>query len=63
MQPDSALSINAVEAYPMDSFSADNVRNAIAEAQKGVSNANEKEAAEAKIEVEVCAISRHGLRL
>lgn len=55
MQPGSAMSINAVEAYSMDSFSADNVRSALAEAQKGASSANEKEAAEAKIEIEVCA--------
>lgn len=55
VQPNSSLSINAVEAYPMEAFSADNVRNAITEAQKGASSSNEQEAAEAKIELEVCA--------
>lgn len=53
MQPNSNLSINAVEAYPMESFSAENVSSALAEAQKGASSATEHEAAEAKIEVEV----------
>ncbi|KAL2112684.1 hypothetical protein VUR80DRAFT_6840 [Thermomyces stellatus] len=53
VQPNSSLSINAVEAYPMEAFSADNVRNAITEAQKGASSSNEQEAAEAKIELEV----------
>ena len=38
----------------MEDFSADNVRNAIAEVQKATSSANEQEAAEAKIELEVC---------
>ena len=55
MQPDSVMSINAVEAYTMDSFSADNVRNAITEAQKAANSSSEFDAAEAKIELEVCA--------
>lgn len=53
VQPNSALSINAVEAYPMSDFSAEAVRDAIADAQKGASSATEHEAAEAKIELEV----------
>lgn len=54
VQPNSVLSINAVEAYPMADFSAEAVREAIADAQKGASSATEHEAAEAKIELEVC---------
>ena len=53
MQPDSALSISAVEAYPMDAFSVENVTAGIAEAQKGAASASEYEAAEATIELEV----------
>ncbi|KAK3113441.1 delta subunit of the central stalk of mitochondrial F1F0 ATP synthase, atp16, partial [Teratosphaeriaceae sp. CCFEE 6253] len=34
VQPGSGLSINAVEGYPLEDFSAENVRNQIAEAQK-----------------------------
>ncbi|ROW17735.1 hypothetical protein VPNG_00934 [Cytospora leucostoma] len=34
VQPNSALSINAVEAYPLEDFSAEAVRSQIAEAQK-----------------------------
>lgn len=53
-QPDSQLSINAVEAYPLEEFSAENVRSLLAEAQRNVSGgADEQKIAEAKIEVEV----------
>ncbi|KAL4780187.1 ATP synthase [Aspergillus varians] len=54
VQPDSQLSINAVEGYPLEDFSADNVRAQIAEAQKIASgNGSEQDIAEAKIELEV----------
>jgi len=54
VQPNSALSINAVEGYPLEDFSAEAVRAQIAEAQKIVSgNGSEQDIAEAKIELEV----------
>ncbi|KAI0998385.1 hypothetical protein K3495_g9811 [Podosphaera aphanis] len=54
VQPDSQLSINAVEGYPLQDFSIENVRSRLAEAQKVAGgNGSEQEIAEAKIEVEV----------
>lgn len=54
VQPNSALSINAVEAYPLEDFSAEAVRAQISEAQKVASGSgSEQDIAEAKIELEV----------
>ncbi|KAK4555015.1 delta subunit of the central stalk of mitochondrial F1F0 ATP synthase, atp16 [Recurvomyces mirabilis] len=54
VQPDSQLSINAVEGYPLEDFSAESVRNQISEAQKIVSGSgSEQDKAEANIELEV----------
>lgn len=54
MQPGSQLSVNAVEGYPIEDFSAEAVRNQIAEAQKIASgNGSEQDIAEARIELEV----------
>ena len=53
VQPNSALSINAVEAYPLEDFSAEAVRNQLAEAQKVANGSgSEQDIAEAKIELE-----------
>ncbi len=57
VQPNSQLSINAVEGFPIEDFSADNVRAQIAEAQKVANgNGSEQEIAEAKIELEVVCL-------
>lgn len=54
VQPNSALSINAVEAYPLEDFSAEAVRAQISEAQKVANGSgSEQDIAEAKIELEV----------
>ena len=54
MQPDSQLSINAVEGYPLEDFSAESVRNQISEAQKiAGGSGSEQDKAEANIELEV----------
>ncbi len=54
MQPNSVLSINAVEGYALDQFSAEAVSSQIAEAQKIASGSgSEQDIAEAKIELEV----------
>ena len=62
MQPNSVLSINAVEGYPLEEFSADAVRSQIAEAQKiAGGSGSEVDIAEAKIELEV-RLFAHGLK-
>lgn len=54
VQPNSVLSINAVEGYPVEDFSAEAVKSQLAEAQKIVNGSgSEQDIAEAKIEVEV----------
>ena len=60
VQPDNVLSINAVEGFPLEDFSADAVRSQVAEAQKIASGSgSEQDIAEAKIELEVsCALMR-----
>ena len=54
VQPNSELSINAVEGYPLEDFSAEAVRTQIAEAQKiAGGSGSEQDITEAKIELEV----------
>ncbi|TGZ81914.1 ATP synthase delta chain [Ascodesmis nigricans] len=54
VQPNSELSVNAVEAYSLDQFSPENVKSLLAEAQKIANGSgSEQDIAEAKIEVEV----------
>ncbi|KAL0932060.1 ATP synthase delta mitochondrial [Colletotrichum truncatum] len=54
VQPNSVLSINATEGYPIEDFSAEAVKSQIAEAQKVANgNGSEQDIAEAKIELEV----------
>jgi len=54
VQPNSKLSINAVEAYTLDEFSLEAVRAQLAEASKiAGGSGTEQDIAEAKIEVEV----------
>ena len=56
VQPNSVLSINAVEGYPVEDFSAEAVKSQISEAQKIANGSgSEQDIAEAKIELEVCA--------
>ncbi|KFX86050.1 hypothetical protein O988_09790 [Pseudogymnoascus sp. VKM F-3808] len=54
MNPNSVLSINAVEGFPLEDFSIEAVRSQIAESQKVASgNGSAQEIAEANIEIEV----------
>ncbi|KAI8599947.1 F1 complex, delta/epsilon subunit of ATPase [Dissophora ornata] len=54
MNPDSSLNINAVEAFPLEEFSAEAIRHNLAEAHRlANSGATEEEKLAAKIEVEV----------
>ncbi|KAF8433431.1 F1 complex, delta/epsilon subunit of ATPase [Terfezia claveryi] len=54
VQPDSQLSINAGEAYTLDSFSAEAIKGQLAEAQKIANGSgSEQDITEAKIEIEV----------
>jgi len=57
VQPNSVLSINAVEGYALEDFSAEAVRNQLSEAQKIASGGgSEQDVAEAKIELEVSGL-------
>ena len=59
VQPGSKLSINAVEGYPLEDFSAEAVRAQIAEAQKIVSGGgSQQDIAEAQVELEVSPARR-----
>ncbi|EXJ56629.1 ATP synthase subunit delta, mitochondrial [Cladophialophora yegresii CBS 114405] len=54
VQPNSVLSINAVEGFPLEEFSEEAVRSQIQEAQKVAGGSgSEQDIAEAKIELEV----------
>ncbi|KAF7553590.1 hypothetical protein G7Z17_g3476 [Cylindrodendrum hubeiense] len=54
VQPNSVLSINAVEGFPLEDFSVDAIKNQIAEATKVANGSgSEQDIAEAKIELEV----------
>lgn len=54
VQPNSSMSINSPEGYPIEDFSADAIRAGIAEAQKIASGSGSaQDIAEAKIELEV----------
>lgn len=54
MHGNNTLTVNAVEAYPLDKFSPENIRAGLAEAKNVLgSSAPEAEKAEARIEVEV----------
>ncbi|KIW51389.1 ATP synthase subunit delta, mitochondrial [Exophiala xenobiotica] len=54
VQPDSNLSINAVEGFPLEDFSEEAIKSQISEAQKIASGSgSEQDIAEAKIELEV----------
>lgn len=58
VQPNSALSINAVEAYPVEDFSAEAVKAQISEATKVANGSgSEQDIAEAKIELEASSTS------
>ncbi|CEH14477.1 probable atp synthase delta chain mitochondrial [Ceraceosorus bombacis] len=53
VHPNNKLTINAIEAYELDQFSPENLRNALSEAQRVASGSGSPEAkAEAEIEVE-----------
>lgn len=54
VQPDSTLSINAVEGYALEDFSSEAVNSQIQEANKIANGGgSEQDVAEAKIELEV----------
>lgn len=64
VQPNSQLSINAVEAFALEEFSAEAARAQLAESQRvATGNGSEADVAEAKIEVEVgYAVESVGLK-
>ncbi|KAL8280804.1 hypothetical protein RQP46_006808 [Phenoliferia psychrophenolica] len=63
MHPNNTLTINAVEAYPLEAFSAEAVRSSLAEAQRvAAGSGDEATKAEAQIEVEVFEALQAALR-
>ncbi|RMZ91462.1 hypothetical protein DV736_g1302, partial [Chaetothyriales sp. CBS 134916] len=64
VQPNSVLSINAVEGFPLEDFSSEAVASQISEAQKiASSSGSEQDIAEAKIELEVLESLQAALNL
>ncbi|BGP56266.1 hypothetical protein JCM8202_001414 [Rhodotorula sphaerocarpa] len=54
VHPNNLLTVNAVEAYPLDAFSPEAIRSGLAEAQRVAGGSGtEEEKAEAQIEVQV----------
>ncbi|GAA5913708.1 F1F0 ATP synthase subunit delta [Sporobolomyces salmoneus] len=54
IHPNNTLTVNAVEAYPLDAFSPEAIRSGLAEAQRVAGGSGtEQEKAEAAIEVQV----------
>lgn len=53
VHPNNSLTINAVEAYPLEAFSAEAARAGLQEAQRAMSTGTEAQKAEAAVEVEV----------
>ncbi|KAK0520145.1 delta subunit of the central stalk of mitochondrial F1F0 ATP synthase, atp16 [Tilletia horrida] len=54
VHPNNKLTINAIEAFPLESFSPEAVRSALTEAQRAASSGSDDAAkAEAEVEVEV----------
>ncbi|BGP25521.1 ATP-synthase delta chain [Rhodotorula toruloides] len=54
VHPNNTMTVNAVEAYPLDAFSSEAIRSHLAEAQRVASgNGTDEEKAEAAIEVQV----------
>lgn len=62
VQPNSSMSINATEGFPLEDFSAEAVKAQISEATKVANgNGSEQDIAEAKIELEVRTASHDTL--
>lgn len=53
VHPNNLLTINAVEAYPLDAFSPEATRSALQEAQRALTSGSETQKAEAAVEIEV----------
>lgn len=53
VQPDSTLCVTAVEAFPLDSFSQENVRSLLAEAEKNSKSSDARVAGTAAVQIDV----------
>ncbi|ODV60496.1 F1F0 ATP synthase subunit delta [Ascoidea rubescens DSM 1968] len=53
VQPNSKLSITAIEAFPLDSFDSNEIKAQITEAQKDLTSQDQEVAAEASIKLEL----------
>ncbi|KAM0749052.1 ATP synthase subunit delta, mitochondrial [Meredithblackwellia eburnea MCA 4105] len=63
VHPNNTLTINAVEAYPLDAFSPEAIRSGLAEAQRvAAGSGDEATKAEAAVEVEVLEALQAAIR-
>ncbi|TNY18476.1 epsilon subunit of F1F0-ATP synthase N-terminal domain-containing protein [Rhodotorula diobovata] len=63
VHPNNTLTVNAVEAYPLDAFSPEAIRTGLAEAQRVAGGSGtEEEKAEAQIEVQVYEALQNALK-
>jgi len=62
VHPNNKLTINAVEAAPLENFSAETIRTNLAEAQRIIAgNGTEEQKAEARIEADVYEALQHAV--
>ncbi|GAA5820666.1 hypothetical protein JCM3770_004957 [Rhodotorula araucariae] len=63
VHPNNTLTVNAVEAYPLDAFSPEAIRHGLAEAQRVANGSGtEEEKAEALVEVQVYEALQNALK-
>ncbi|BGP49221.1 delta subunit of the central stalk of mitochondrial F1F0 ATP synthase, atp16 [Rhodotorula kratochvilovae] len=63
VHPNNTLTVNAVEAYPLDAFSPEAIRTSLAEAQRVANGSGtDEEKAEALIEVQVYEALQNALK-
>ncbi|KAG0142237.1 hypothetical protein CROQUDRAFT_50567 [Cronartium quercuum f. sp. fusiforme G11] len=63
VHPNNSLTINAVEAFPLEAFSAEAARAGLQEAQRTLSTGTDAQKAEAAVEVEVFEASANHMTL
>ncbi|CAL9736123.1 ATP synthase subunit delta, mitochondrial [Monosporozyma servazzii] len=62
MQPDSALFVTAVEAFPLESFSPENITQLLNKAKEKASSQDEKVSAVAKLQINVLEDLQNALK-
>lgn len=62
MQPDSLLCISAVEAFPLDAFSQENITQLLNKAKEKATSQDEKVSAVAKLQINILEDLQHSLK-